>query len=157
MLNIEKSFNFHDGDTIVVGCSTGPDSMALLYLLMEIRKSTAIKIVCAHVNHNLRKESADEYVFLENTAQLSGDPPVTYDDLSVPQNARATSGTTGAINYMDITGSNTDNVWLDSTLSTVSYDELLYNKFVNLFLKVILNQDNTETVTCEISIASKGV
>lgn len=99
----------------------------------------------------------DEYIFLEDTAQLNAETPVTYDDLSVPQNARATSGETGAINYMDITGSSTDNVWLDSTLSTISYDELLYNKFVNLFLKVILNSDQTRTVTCEVSIGSKGV
>lgn len=54
------------GDVVVVGESTGPDSMALLYLLMEIRKNTDIKIVCAHVNHNLRKESAEEYAFLED-------------------------------------------------------------------------------------------
>ena len=32
------------GDVVVVGESTGPDSMALLYLLMEIRKNTDIKI-----------------------------------------------------------------------------------------------------------------
>ena len=53
-----------DKDTIVVGVSTGPDSMALLYLLMEIRKKLDIKIVCAHVNHNVRKESKDEEEFL---------------------------------------------------------------------------------------------
>ena len=53
-------------DIVVIGESTGPDSMALLYLLMEIRKNTKIKIVCAHVNHNLRKESEEEYAFLED-------------------------------------------------------------------------------------------
>ena len=53
-------------DTIVVGVSTGPDSMALLYLLMEIRKKINISIVCAHVNHNVRKESKDEAIFLED-------------------------------------------------------------------------------------------
>ena len=53
-------------DIIVVGVSTGPDSMALLYLLMEIRKKININIVCAHVNHNVRKESKDEAIFLED-------------------------------------------------------------------------------------------
>ena len=55
-----------DKDSVVVGVSTGPDSMALLYLLMEIRKKTNINIVCAHVNHNVRKESKDEAIFLED-------------------------------------------------------------------------------------------
>ena len=53
-------------DIVVVGVSTGPDSMALLYLLMEVRKKIDIKIVCAHVNHNVRKESKDEAIFLED-------------------------------------------------------------------------------------------
>ena len=53
-------------DTVVVGVSTGPDSMALLYLLMEVRKKKNISIVCAHVNHNVRKESKDEAIFLED-------------------------------------------------------------------------------------------
>ena len=53
-------------DIVVVGVSTGPDSMALLYLLMEVRKKMDIKIVCAHVNHNVRKESKDEAIFLED-------------------------------------------------------------------------------------------
>lgn len=55
----------HD-DIVVVGVSTGPDSMALLYLLMEVRKKTDVRIVCAHVNHNVRKESKDEAIFLED-------------------------------------------------------------------------------------------
>lgn len=52
-------------DVVVVGVSGGPDSMALLYLLKEIRKSINISLVCSHVNHNVRRESAKEKEFLE--------------------------------------------------------------------------------------------
>lgn len=55
-----------DNDVIVAGISGGPDSMALLHLLQRIRNKKNIKIVCAHVNHNVRKESDDEKIFLEN-------------------------------------------------------------------------------------------
>ncbi len=48
-------------DTIIVGCSGGPDSMCLLHLLNE----NHYHIVCAHVNHNIREESKEEYEFLE--------------------------------------------------------------------------------------------
>ena len=100
----------------------------------------------------------EEYIFLENTNQISSETPVTYDDLAVPSNARGSSGTTGTIEFdYDTSGGVTDNVWLDSTLSTISYDKLLYNKFVNLYFKVILNPDRTEDISCEISVESKGV
>ena len=42
---------------VVLGCSYGPDSMMLLHVL----KTLKIKVICAHVNHNIRKESIDEY------------------------------------------------------------------------------------------------
>lgn len=54
-----------NNDTIVVGCSGGPDSMALMYILMDIRKKIDIKIICAHVNHNVRIESKEEEKFLQ--------------------------------------------------------------------------------------------
>lgn len=60
-----KDLGLKYGDTIVVGVSGGPDSMALLYLLSQIKKEIDIYIICAHVNHNVREESADEKIFLE--------------------------------------------------------------------------------------------
>ncbi len=53
-------------DVIIAGISFGPDSMALLYILKEIRKKIPIKIVCSHVNHNVRKASKKEKIDLEN-------------------------------------------------------------------------------------------
>ncbi len=56
-------------DVIVVGVSTGPDSMALLHLFEVIRKKKNIKIIVAHVNHHLRKQSDEEYIFIEDYCQ----------------------------------------------------------------------------------------
>ena len=53
-------------DVVVLGCSYGPDSMALLDILLKIKQELQIEIVCAHVNHNVRKESYNEMKFLEN-------------------------------------------------------------------------------------------
>ena len=54
-----------EGDTVVLGCSGGPDSMALMDILLKYRKIMNISIVCAHVNHKLRVESDDELIYLE--------------------------------------------------------------------------------------------
>ena len=64
-INIEETFKFNDGDTIVIGCSTGPDSMALVDMLLKMRKKYNLSLVIAHVNHNLRKESVEEAEFIK--------------------------------------------------------------------------------------------
>ena len=61
--NILKNININNDEYIVVGVSSGPDSMALLDML---KKSNIAKIVCAHINHNVRKESNEEEKYLSN-------------------------------------------------------------------------------------------
>ena len=51
---------------IVVGVSAGPDSIALLHMLQNNQNK---KIVCAHVNHNVRKESEEEEKYLKKYCQ----------------------------------------------------------------------------------------
>jgi tRNA(Ile)-lysidine synthase len=46
---------------VIVACSGGPDSMYLLHVLKEY----GLDVVCAHVNHNLREESKEEYKYVE--------------------------------------------------------------------------------------------
>ncbi|MBQ6497867.1 MAG: tRNA lysidine(34) synthetase TilS [Bacilli bacterium] len=65
MLKIDETFTFNEFDRIVVGCSTGPDSMALVDMLLKVRDKYKLDIIVAHVNHNVRKESFEEAKFLE--------------------------------------------------------------------------------------------
>ena len=65
MINIENNFTFHENDKIVVGCSTGPDSMALVDMLLKIRNKYKLNLIIAHVNHNVRKESYEEAEFMK--------------------------------------------------------------------------------------------
>ena len=46
---------------VIVACSGGPDSMFLLHVL----KQYGLDVICAHVNHNLREESKEEYEYVE--------------------------------------------------------------------------------------------
>ena len=55
--------------TIITATSGGPDSMVLLNLLSTIKKEKSLTIVCAHVNHKLRKESDEKLKWLKNTAR----------------------------------------------------------------------------------------
>ena len=66
MINIEKKYCFHENDRIVIGCSTGPDSMALLDMLLKIQDTYHLTLIVAHVNHNIRKESYQEAEFLKD-------------------------------------------------------------------------------------------
>src|SRR5574344_1176744 len=63
---IKNNIELDSTDNIVIGVSGGPDSMALLYIMNEFRKKIGFKIICAHVNHNMRKASDQEKIDLEN-------------------------------------------------------------------------------------------
>jgi tRNA(Ile)-lysidine synthase len=67
--NIREYNLIEDGDNVVIGLSGGPDSMALLYVLLEIVEID-FNIYIAHVNHGVRGEEAlaDE-IFVENLAK----------------------------------------------------------------------------------------
>ena len=73
-MNLEKSYLYlkqilKQGDTIVIGVSTGPDSMCLLYLLEKIQKEIPVKIIVAHVNHHVRKEAITEEKYIKKYCQ----------------------------------------------------------------------------------------
>ena len=67
-----------ENDHIVVGVSGGPDSMALLYCLLEARKTIPFSIHIAHVNHGVRGEEArSDQLFVERISKELGLPYYT--------------------------------------------------------------------------------
>ena len=63
---LEKELPLVKDDVIVIANSAGPDSMCLFNVLLSLRDKYNLKLICAHVNHNVREESKDEKIFLEN-------------------------------------------------------------------------------------------
>lgn len=79
-LNIEDNFKFTKGLKIVIGCSGGPDSMALFDMLLQLREKYDLSLICAHVNHNLRKESILEEAYLR---EFCSDHHVFYETMTI--------------------------------------------------------------------------
>ena len=65
-LSIEETFKLHKNDVIVIGCSSGPDSMALVDMLLKVRDKYNLSLIIAHVNHNIRIESLEEADYLRH-------------------------------------------------------------------------------------------
>lgn len=69
VLNTIKKYELiENGDNIVIGVSGGPDSMALLNLLINLKKDKKIncEITVAHINHGIREEAEEETKYVEN-------------------------------------------------------------------------------------------
>ncbi len=77
------------GDRVVVGVSGGPDSLALLHVLNQLRDELQISLHVAHLNHQLRAEESDaDADFVEKIVREWG-LPATIQDRDVRALARA--------------------------------------------------------------------
>ena len=56
------------GDSVLVACSGGPDSTALLHLLLELSRDIPFSISVAHFNHRLRAQAAADERFVQDMA-----------------------------------------------------------------------------------------
>ena len=66
---------FDHGATLVVACSGGPDSTALLHALLALRLALALKLHVAHLNHDFRgQEAEDDAAFVAAMAEKLGLP-----------------------------------------------------------------------------------
>lgn len=69
------------GDAVVVACSGGPDSMALLHMLYRLKKALDIEVVCAQVNHNTgRNGQAEEQEFVKAYCRNHG---LTFEGMTI--------------------------------------------------------------------------
>ena len=60
--NFIKNIDINNDKYVIIGVSAGPDSMALMHML---KKNLKCKLVCAHINHNVRIESDEEEEYLK--------------------------------------------------------------------------------------------
>lgn len=69
VLGTIKKYNLiENGDKIVIGVSGGPDSIALLNVLLEIKNENIINfdVVVCHINHMIREEANDDEEYVLN-------------------------------------------------------------------------------------------
>ncbi|MDJ0780394.1 MAG: tRNA lysidine(34) synthetase TilS [Desulfosarcinaceae bacterium] len=63
-----------DKDIVLVAVSGGPDSVALLQVLLRLRNLYRITLQIAHLNHGLRAGAAEDQAFVESVANNLGLP-----------------------------------------------------------------------------------
>jgi tRNA(Ile)-lysidine synthase len=68
---------FERGDLVIVAVSGGPDSMALLHVLWELRDRLGLALEVAGVDHGLRPAAADELELVRARAEALGLPFVS--------------------------------------------------------------------------------
>jgi tRNA(Ile)-lysidine synthase len=62
------------GDTVLVACSGGPDSIALLHALDRLRRLFRIRLAVFHFDHALRDRSGEDARYVQAQAERLGAP-----------------------------------------------------------------------------------
>ncbi|HTY45676.1 MAG TPA: tRNA lysidine(34) synthetase TilS [Patescibacteria group bacterium] len=62
------------GETVIIGVSGGPDSVALLYALNSLKKDLRLNLHVAHLDHMLRPDSEKDRIFVQGLALKLGIP-----------------------------------------------------------------------------------
>lgn len=84
---IKKYGLLKKGDTVLIGVSGGTDSLTLLYVLNYLKKEFQLKLHIAHLDHMLRRDSANDRKFVEKTAQKL-DIPATCEKINIKEIAK---------------------------------------------------------------------
>ncbi len=74
---VERFGLVRPGDKILAACSGGPDSVALVHLLLELRQNIPCEVAVGHFNHRLRPAAAVDEAFVRGMARANGLPFVS--------------------------------------------------------------------------------
>ena len=76
---------FAPGDAVLAGVSGGPDSVALLHLLLRLADRFSLTLGIAHLNHGLRGDASDRDARFVAELASSLDLPLHADRWDVPR------------------------------------------------------------------------
>lgn len=65
----KKQQLWQNGDRILVACSGGPDSVALLQILAELRQVYSLQLVACYIHHGIRQAADQEVEFVKALAE----------------------------------------------------------------------------------------
>ncbi|MFS0784160.1 tRNA lysidine(34) synthetase TilS [Bacillus sp. 1P06AnD] len=75
LYSIKKHQLFSQGESVLVGVSGGPDSLALLHFMDSIRDQYGLRLRVAHVDHMFRgDQSFGDYLFVKDACESFGIP-----------------------------------------------------------------------------------
>ncbi|MDD5668882.1 MAG: tRNA lysidine(34) synthetase TilS [Candidatus Omnitrophica bacterium] len=73
---LKKNVLVRRGSRVLIGVSGGPDSVALLYLLHALRKEFSLALFIGHLDHGIRKDSAEDCEFVKKLGKAFGIPVI---------------------------------------------------------------------------------
>ncbi|PKN73365.1 MAG: tRNA lysidine(34) synthetase TilS [Candidatus Cloacimonetes bacterium HGW-Cloacimonetes-3] len=90
-LDISRNKLIDSGDKLILGCSGGADSNAMLYMFSRLRHSLNVSLLAVHVNHQLRGEdsTADELAVKQLCQKLN--VPLIIRRVDVPKSGNLES------------------------------------------------------------------
>ena len=77
LASVRKQGTIVAGDRVLAACSGGPDSVALVALLLKLREEMPLEVHLAHFNHRLRDGAGEDESFVRDFARRSVLPLVS--------------------------------------------------------------------------------
>lgn len=91
-LQVRKTIKAHnmiaEGDLVILGLSGGPDSLCLLHILADLRRSVSFELRALHLNHMMRGDAAKEDAAFLSEECKALQVPLTVDVCNVYKKAQ---------------------------------------------------------------------
>lgn len=99
---------FEPGETVILACSGGPDSVCLLHALHRLRRLLRIKLVVFHFDHRLRPDSAADGAYVAGQAERLGLPFVHREAIDAPRRGQSVEAWARLARYASLTAAATE-------------------------------------------------
>ena len=77
------------GEKVLAAVSGGADSVCMLHVLNRLKKELGFEIICAHLNHGIRGEAADEDEAFVEKLCIENKIPFFSKKVDVPEIAKS--------------------------------------------------------------------